>query len=88
MNLQMRRELKEAAEICGISPDTILEYISFEWVRPVDVEHQILDEEDVARVRLIWELKERLGVNDEGLNIILHLIDQLNRLHLEIRQTH
>jgi chaperone modulatory protein CbpM len=35
---------------------------------------------DVARARLIAELKTDLGVNDQGVDIVLHLMDQLHGL--------
>jgi chaperone modulatory protein CbpM len=47
-----------------------------------------MDDEDLARIRLIRDLKEDFGVNDEGMSIILHLLDQLNRIHLEIDHLH
>jgi chaperone modulatory protein CbpM len=81
--MKIRRGLDEAARHCGIEPDLIVRYIHFEWIAPVDREQRILDEEDVARVRLILQLQRDLGVNDEAVPIILHLIDQLNRTHLE-----
>ena len=33
---------------------------------------------EVARARLIQDLEADFGVNDEGIDIILHLIDQLH----------
>ena len=33
---------------------------------------------DLARVDLIHDLKGNIGVNDEGIAIILHLLDQLH----------
>jgi hypothetical protein len=41
--------------------------------------HQFF-EIDVARVRLIRDLREDLGVNDEGISVILDLLDQLHGL--------
>ena len=35
---------------------------------------------DVARARLIQDLKGDFGVNDEGIDVILHLVDQLHGL--------
>jgi len=40
---------------------------------------------DVARTRLIRELKEDLGVNDEGIGLILHLLDQVHGLRRQMR---
>ena len=35
---------------------------------------------DLARADLIRDLKHNMGVNDEGLDVILHLIDQMHGL--------
>jgi chaperone modulatory protein CbpM len=40
---------------------------------------------DLARVQLIKDLKVDFGVNDEGVAIILHLIDQLHGLRCLLR---
>ena len=41
---------------------------------------------DVARARLIWDLKKDFGVNDEGVDVILHLVDQLHGLRRALEQ--
>ena len=38
----------------------------------------MFDEEDVCRILLIHDLKDKFGVNDEAVPVILHLVDQLN----------
>jgi chaperone modulatory protein CbpM len=43
-------------------------------------------EMDLARARLIHELRQGLGVNDEGVPIILDLIDQLHGLRRTLRE--
>ena len=43
---------------------------------------------DLARARLIRDLKLDLGVNDEGVAIILHLLDQLHGLRSLVRDIH
>lgn len=105
MKPKQRHSLQEVARQCGLTPDIIIRFISFEWIVPAeDHEHPsqsqsrdstqnprtlqqpLLDEEDIARARLIWELQKEFGVNDEAVPIILHLIDQLNRIHLEAKE--
>jgi chaperone modulatory protein CbpM len=86
MSLKIRFALSQAAQQSGLPPEQILAFVSKTWVIPVEVEPQIFDEEDIARIRLIHELQENLGVNDEAVPVIMHLIDQLNRLHLELRR--
>jgi chaperone modulatory protein CbpM len=79
-------EISKAANLSGVPPEVILQFINCEWIQPNDPKNLLLDEEDIARIQLISELKERLGVNDEGITIILHLMDQLNYLHLELSE--
>jgi chaperone modulatory protein CbpM len=43
---------------------------------------------DVARARLIQDLKTDFGVNDEGVDVILHLVDQLHGLRRALAQLH
>ena len=76
--------LSEAADQCDLNPEIIQEFIAYEWICPADPAELKLDEEDIARIHLIKELIEDLGVNDESIPIILHLIDELNHLHLNL----
>jgi chaperone modulatory protein CbpM len=86
MNLPLQRKLEEASELCGVSVELIVHYIDEDWLNPIDREHKMLDEEDLARLQLIRELRDRPGVNDEGVPIILHLLDQLNALRRRLRE--
>jgi chaperone modulatory protein CbpM len=43
---------------------------------------------DLARVRLIQDLKADFGVNDEGVDVILRLVDQLHGLRYALAQLH
>jgi chaperone modulatory protein CbpM len=43
-------------------------------------------EVDVARACLIRDLREELGVNDEGVAVALDLLDQLHGLRLALRR--
>jgi chaperone modulatory protein CbpM len=80
--------LDEACEICKVGKEVIFQFIEEEWINPIDKENLIMDEEDLARIRLIRDLRESFGVNDEGMSIILQLLDQLNRMHLELEKRH
>ncbi len=77
-------EISEAAYRCRINAEDIIEYINYEWIVPIDPEKLLFDEDDIARIILISELRIQLGVNNEGVPIILHLIDQINHLQLEL----
>lgn len=76
--MKMRRHLEEVCIQCGTSKELVLHFIEEEWLHPIDREHIIFDDEDIARIKLIVELIDDFGVNDEAVPIILHLIDQLN----------
>jgi len=58
---------------------TLNAWIEAEWLVPIAPKLDFSDAE-LARVRLIQDLKVDFGVNDEGISIILHLLDQLHGL--------
>lgn len=58
--------------------------IEARWIVPASP--QQLDEEDLARARLIRELMEDLGANAESIPIILHLLDQLYYLENRLKK--
>lgn len=77
-------KLEEVCRLSGVDEEIIIHFIEEDWVHPSQEDGSLMDEEDLARIRLICELKDEFGVNDEGVSIILQLLDQLNRMHLEL----
>jgi len=56
-------------------------WVAAGWLTPNAEEGmQQFSEIDVARTRLIQDLRRDIGVNDEGVGVILDLIDQLHGL--------
>lgn len=48
------------------------------WILPLSGEEgPLFDDMDVARVRLVCQLKDVLNLNAEGIGIVLSLLDQL-----------
>lgn len=84
----IKRRIDEVCTLCGTSSEVIIHFIEEEWIIPVDKSNYTFDEEDVARIKLIIELKNEFGVNDEAIPIILHLVDQLNVYRLGREQSH
>jgi chaperone modulatory protein CbpM len=78
MKLPLRRKIEEVSQISGLADEIIIQFINEEWIHPIDIETRMFDEEDLSRILLIHDLRERFGVNDEAVPVILHLIDQLN----------
>ena len=74
----------EIEESTGLARGSLVIWIEREWIAPADPESQRLDEEDVARIRLIRELREDFGANDEAIPLILHLLDQICYLRSEL----
>ena len=87
MNLPLRRRLEEVCQSCGIEEEIIRQFLQEDWIHPIDQEHNIFDDEDIARIALISELRDDFGINDEAIPVILHLIDQLNLLHRKIQRS-
>jgi chaperone modulatory protein CbpM len=53
-------------------------------------EHEVggpLSEADEARCNLICDLRHVIGVNDEGIDVILNLLDQIHGLRRALRVT-
>jgi chaperone modulatory protein CbpM len=56
------------------------------WLLPRrDVETRRFTEVDLARAQLIRDLKDDMGVNDEGVAVILDLVDQVHGLRRTLR---
>ena len=56
-------------------------FIAAGWIIPPQTEPEFMfSDVDLARAQLIRDLREDLGVNDEGVSVILHLIDQMHGL--------
>jgi chaperone modulatory protein CbpM len=66
----------------SIKKELLTQCIEHHWIEPATPEADRFDEEDLARIQLIRELKEDFGVNDESIPIILHLLDQLYYLQI------
>lgn len=65
----------------GIEIRTLELWIEQRWLMPEAGETgEVFAERDMARASLIRDLTRDFGVNDEGIDVILHLVDQLHGL--------
>lgn len=64
----------------GFREDEILHFIESNLISPYIYEELLFDDEDLERLRLISELQDQCGPNEESLQVILHLIDQIHYL--------
>ena len=70
----------------GIQRTTLSVWVDEGWLAPDRGEAGlVLSEVDAARARLIRDLRESIGVNDEGVGVILDLVDQVHELRSVLR---
>jgi chaperone modulatory protein CbpM len=73
----------------GLQVQTLDVWLEQRWLIPEQTSAGMnFSDMDVARARLIQDLKTDLGVNDEGVEVILHLVDQLHGLRRALGQLH
>lgn len=71
----------------GLEVETLEFWIEQQWLIPDQTAAEIsFSDIDVARAHLIRDLKGDFGVNDEGVDVILHLVDQLHGLRRAFEQ--
>ena len=68
-----------------LDEETLDIWIEEEWLVPAGTGAELgFSEADLARAQLIRDLVEELGVNSEGVGVILHLLDQMHGLRSAI----
>jgi chaperone modulatory protein CbpM len=73
----------------GVQVQTLEFWIEQEWLIPDQTPSgPTFTEVEVARARLIQDLTSDLGVNDEGVDVILHLMDQIHGLRRALLEVH
>jgi chaperone modulatory protein CbpM len=73
----------------GLQVQTLEFWLEQRWLIPQETSAgTTFCDMDVARARLIEDLKTDLGVNDEGVDVVLHLVDQLHGLRRALAQLH
>ncbi len=78
-------ELQVVAHKTGLSPKTLRVWIEEGLVTPRRQGKKIVfSENDLARILLIRRLRDDLGVNLAGIDIILDLLDRLKSLEQEV----
>jgi chaperone modulatory protein CbpM len=77
----MMMSKQEFLATSGLPAQTLVLWIEQRWLIPDETAAGMsFSERDVARARLIHDLQNDLGVNDEGIDVVLHLMDQLHGL--------
>jgi chaperone modulatory protein CbpM len=77
------------AQVSGVTRDDLERWISNQWVRPDrEAGGYVFREIDIARVRLIREMRDDMDVNEAALPVVLSLLDQLYDLRRHMRDFH
>jgi chaperone modulatory protein CbpM len=79
-------EWHEFRLLVGVEPGTLDSWVAEGWLLPRrhgDTPH--FNDIDVARAQLILDLGRGMGVNPEGIDVILALVDQVHGLRRTVR---
>ncbi len=80
---------QEFLTCAGLQVQTLDIWLEQGWLIPVQGSAGVnFSDMDVARAHFIRDLKADFGVNDEGVDVILHLVDQLHGLRRVLEQLH
>ena len=74
-------EFRHAAHL---DQQTLEVWIEEEWIIPQNAIDPRFSDIDLARAQLIRELMDDLGVNAEGVGVILNLVDQVHGLRAAV----
>jgi len=81
--------MTDIAEVCrlyGIEIRELQHWIAEAWVLPESgTAGYVFHEVDVARVRLIAEMKRDLAIDEEAIPVVLRLLDQLYALRRRLK---
>jgi len=84
MNISKREFLDRAQ----LNRETLEVWIEEEWLVPSRTATELVfSETDLARAKLIRDLMQDMGVNDEGVGVILNLLDQVHGLRRALAKT-
>jgi chaperone modulatory protein CbpM len=71
----------------GLQVRTLDVWLEQQWLLPEETDAGLwFSDMDVARARLIQELAGAFGINEPGIDLILHLVDQMHGLRWALNQ--
>lgn len=85
------KTLEEVLEIMEARIDRAMieDYIARQWLRPVSSDAGWRFEEiDIARLELVCHLTQDIEINDEGMDVVLPLLDQLYSTRVHMQKLH
>jgi chaperone modulatory protein CbpM len=79
-------DAKTFCRMAGIEPAVLEAWVDAGWLSPQQGRQGWrFSTIDLMRVQLIFDLAGPMGINDEGIAVILHLVDQIHGLRRALR---
>lgn len=79
-------ERRVVAEVRRLTLRDLRLWVREGWVRPMQgVSGPVFDEVDVARIRLLCDLRKDMALPSDALPVVLTLIDRLNETRRDLR---
>ncbi len=77
-----------AARLVGVHPQTLRTYEKLGFIKPQRTARgqRLYSEADLDKVRQIRQLTEELGVNLAGVEVILNLLEKIEKLQAEVQR--
>ncbi len=76
----------EFCEHLSISSSTLTIWVERQWIIPeINEEDDAFHDADLARGLLILDLAESMGVNHDGIDVIMALVDQVHGLRAKLQ---
>jgi chaperone modulatory protein CbpM len=83
----MTMSKQEFLQSAGIDTQTVEFWLEQQWLLPEPTPAgPSFSDREIARARFIVDLKSTFQVNDEAIDVILHLVDQIHGLRYAIAQ--
>jgi chaperone modulatory protein CbpM len=74
-------------EVPGLTEAELVRWVEADWVRPSKRQGQpVFSDSDLARIRMILDLRSLLEVEDSTLPVVLSLVDQLYATRWQLRR--
>lgn len=75
-----------AARLCELHPQTLRMYERLGLVRParIGAKNRMYSEQDIDRLRQIQRLTQEMGINLAGVEVILGLLEKMQRMQEEM----
>jgi chaperone modulatory protein CbpM len=77
----MKITKQEFLDVSGLDPAALYMWLEEKWLVPDGSSTEMLFSEiDIARAQFVRDLRDRMGIDDAGVGVVLDLVDQLHGL--------